>query len=53
MLVGSLLASKAIVTLTAGGVALAKMIVGSLVVSLQLALTMVVQSSSVTVAIEA
>ena len=53
MLVGSLSASKAIATLTAGGVALAKMIVGSLVVGMPLALTMVVQSSLVRVAIEA
>ena len=44
MLVGSLLASKAIATLTAGGAALAKMIVGSLVVGMPLALTMVVWS---------
>ena len=45
MLVGSLLASKAIVTLTAGGAAPAKTIVGSLVVGMPLVLTMVVQSS--------
>ena len=52
MLVGSLSASKAVATLTTGGVALAKMIVGSLVVSLLLALTTVVWSF-VRVAIEA
>ena len=40
----SLLASKAVATLTAGGATLAKMIVGSLVVSLPFALTMVVWS---------
>ena len=45
MLVGSLLASKAIVTLTAGGVAPAKTIVGSLVVGMPLVLT-IVQSLS-------
>ena len=52
MLVGLLSASKAVATLTAGGVALAKMIVG-LVVSLPLVLTMVVWLSSVRVAIKA
>ena len=46
MLVESLLASKAVATLTTGGVAPAKTIVGSLVVGMPLALTMVVQSSS-------
>ena len=48
-----LLARKAIVTLTIGGVAPAKMIVGSLVVSLLLALTMLVQSPLARVAIKA